>query len=221
MSVFFFHYNHLLGVQESKIEADPFDRTHQQHISQLKREVKIIRETIRKQEVVLEGAQEFLRETQTRNENYAVPRYSRRDAVPTIVNIGTLPGENSYSVPRYSRRDAVQPTVVNIGPPPGETISAYPISQISATDPEGIQGLLLQDCLNTVEKRGRDFLEIEDQASDLQGSVRFLSIFCHESLFPMYIAHLSPHKTFLHIAILLGLLAISFQDLFYLLCTLD
>lgn len=43
-----------------------------------------------------------------------------------------------------------------------------PASQLSPTDPNGIQGLFIQDSLALLEKRIRDFKEMNDRASDLE-----------------------------------------------------
>jgi hypothetical protein len=47
-----------------------------------------------------------------------------------------------------------------------------PASQLSPTDPSGVQGLLNQDSRALVDKRIRDFREINDRASDLETWVR-------------------------------------------------
>jgi len=47
-----------------------------------------------------------------------------------------------------------------------------PASQLSPTDPSGVQGLLNQDSQALVDKRIRDFREINDRASDLETWVR-------------------------------------------------
>jgi hypothetical protein len=50
------------------------------------------------------------------------------------------------------------------------------VSKLSPTDSDGIQGLLLQDSLALVDKRIRDFRQMDDLASDLENwvSERFL-----------------------------------------------
>lgn len=47
-----------------------------------------------------------------------------------------------------------------------------PATQLSPTDPNGVRGLLIQDSLALVEKRIRDFKEMNDRASDLEIWVR-------------------------------------------------
>jgi hypothetical protein len=43
-----------------------------------------------------------------------------------------------------------------------------PVTQLSPTDPNGVQGLLVQDSLASVDKRIRDFKEMKYRASDLE-----------------------------------------------------
>jgi hypothetical protein len=52
-------------------------------------------------------------------------------------------------------------------------------SQLSPTDPSGLQGLLNQDSQALVDKRLRDFREINDRASDLETWVRHTSHIIH------------------------------------------
>jgi hypothetical protein len=58
-----------------------------------------------------------------------------------------------------------------------------PVTLLSATDPNGVQGLLIHDSVALVDKRIRDFKEMKDRASDLETWVSKLSS-AHDSSRP-------------------------------------
>jgi hypothetical protein len=97
--------------------------------------------------------------------------------------------QGRYSGPYYSSRRAVEPTYYEmdenrLGGAGGNILASNydvpiaieslqsPTSQLSPTDPNGVQGLLNLESRALVDKRLRDFREINDRASDLETWVR-------------------------------------------------
>ncbi|KAI9740615.1 MAG: hypothetical protein M1834_005196 [Cirrosporium novae-zelandiae] len=135
--------------KDSKIAADPFDRGHQDSIYYLKQEIAIIQEILSQQYRVLKDAQSSLEETsgQSRSRFYSNTRqnYQNLSEEPTYsrrLENGLYSHGREYCGGTYSWKRNL-------------TLPIETLSQISPTDPQGIQGLLIQDCLSLIEKRQR------------------------------------------------------------------
>jgi hypothetical protein len=136
----------------------------------------VIGETLRQQKRILDSIQ-------------MIDRGRSTDAKVSLERV-YYEGQGRHADPHYASRRAVEPAYYELDPDgrmaraSGNThVSNYdapivieslqsPASQLSPTDPSGVQGLLTQDSQALVDKRLRDFREINDRASDLETWVR-------------------------------------------------
>ncbi|KAH8819883.1 hypothetical protein F5884DRAFT_762073 [Xylogone sp. PMI_703] len=132
-------YIEYLKSLQSDIEANPLDRGHQDRVVSLKQEISVISETLSLQRTLFNKAANRLSSLALRPDPDIPQRF--REHV-TIVN-------NTYARDPY--RD----------PPP------YSSTQPPYLDPSGSEGLILQDCRGAVEKRSREFSEMQNIALDL------------------------------------------------------
>ena len=169
------HFRHVLGVpqvigewrgtlfswlanavlQESAIESNPLDRGHQDRIVSYNQEITVIKETLAQQQNVLSQAQ-F---------GWGLSRIVTRTDPESQDAIGQFRSRPAYHGSRepsnrnaaYREDDDLRPRVAQA--PTGNDPQNQSI--------DGVQGLLLQDGLVFVEKRIREFGEMQDRASDL------------------------------------------------------
>ncbi|CZR67669.1 uncharacterized protein PAC_17568 [Phialocephala subalpina] len=189
-------YFEYLSSVESAIEANPLDRAHQDKISCLKQEISVIIETLVQQRRIINFAQPFLggqpleiedpilRTSRSRypGESYLVPAastrppyyshggtsYSRADATIGSTYRSRARQSSSYYEREDYDRDVQQsglylrPLIRPMGPP------RTPGSQLDPTDPNGVQGLLVQDSQALIDRKIQEFREIVDRATDLE-----------------------------------------------------
>jgi hypothetical protein len=131
-------------VQENDIEAHPIERAHQGKIQLLKEEISVIRGILRKQTSIFQSISS-LGENQPSHERTHHHHY---------------PSHSRYADYGYETMMALSPSK-----------SSQP--QLSPTDPEGYRELLVQECLGIVDKRDREFFQMEEKAHDLELLVSF------------------------------------------------
>ncbi|RFU26987.1 hypothetical protein B7463_g9343, partial [Scytalidium lignicola] len=131
-------YLEYLKSLQSDIEAYPLDRGHQDRLVSLKQEISVISETLSQQRSVL---------------HRAAPQLSSMGHRADI----DLPQHSRSQEPYMQRREAPPYGV----PPP------YNSLQPGILGPNGAEGLIMQDSRALLEKRVREFREMQDIASDL------------------------------------------------------
>ena len=183
--------------QEADIEGNPLDRAHQDKITLLKQEMSVITETLEKQReifatiMVFNRAQSSLQKIDGGHGRLASygPHYDRT---------------RSTREPQHSRlKSRVHPEYASkydggFQPQVAEDIiyvedrSQTPQSKLSATDPGGYRDLLVQDCFDLIDKRMRDFGEMNGKATDLETWVSPLHLFLGCCLRSLLISSLTP-----------------------------
>lgn len=164
--------------QESAVEANPLDRGHQDKLTRFKQEVFVIDQTLRQQRRIVDSSQltdysahrSIPLETHKMSFNSRERSNIHRTSPRTIQPVN----EHGYSRSRSYKRDAyydeyddddnfLQPIVIeNIGPP------RAPGSQLDPTDPSGVKDILVGDSLALIDRKMREFQEMNERASELE-----------------------------------------------------
>lgn len=125
---------------ETAVEANPLDRSHQDRITMLKQEISVIKETLSLQRSM------FTADYSGKGQLGASEGMTPRDEVGIL---NTRSRSRSYSY-RYASNNFADR------------------SRLSPIEPNGVQSLLVEDSLVLLDKRIRDFKEIEERAIDLE-----------------------------------------------------
>jgi hypothetical protein len=125
----------------------------------------VIQETLKQQRRVLDYAQPSSRETSNRSRSYSDTRRPYREP-PDEIHYSRRHTRIDYDENDHDRRN--EETYISTHEAPVTVSSEARASQLSPTDPQGVQGLLLQDSVSFIDKRIQDFREIFEQASDLE-----------------------------------------------------
>lgn len=162
------------------MENNPFDRGHQDKISCLKEEIAVILDNLILQGRIVTDPQLFNQPVETRSSPIVVRQTLAADyeIAPMSFHshasshhhysssqVGPLQGTVYPSRYRssYRNEDAGRPTNVaqhEKSRPPG--------TQIDPTDPDGVQGLLIQETQALVDRKIRGFQQMLDRASELE-----------------------------------------------------
>jgi hypothetical protein len=155
------------------MEAHPLDRGHQDKVTLLKQEISVIRGTLMQQRRIIDSSQppgQGHSSVQRKYEYEDAPYQPSRFPAEAVINHYD---PKSYVSARY-----------NDDPFMADDELQSPASQLSPTDPFGVQGLLALDGTLLIDKRMRDFKEMNDRASDLETWVSLpLSLFFHLTCF--------------------------------------
>jgi hypothetical protein len=137
---------------------------------------------------------------------YVEPRFISRQVEPRYSSNTRLrePYTSSYLVPRepsyYDRRPTVsyerRPSHYYGSPTPHEAVSPRPTpgSQIDPTDPSGIGGVLIQDSYALIDRKMREFYEMNNRASELEAWVCF-ALYVPFLYCPICVLTLDPNRT--------------------------
>jgi hypothetical protein len=135
------YWEYLRGL-ESKIEADPLDRDHQNNMTLLKYEISIVQETLAQQQQNLWSLSPGLLSTPIKHDG-GITYTSRFHSPPNII----------------------------------AQIDERSQPELSPIDPDGLQGMLVQDSGAHLDKRLREFEEMHYRISQLERWVRVPHIF--------------------------------------------
>ncbi|KAF4628859.1 hypothetical protein G7Y89_g9299 [Cudoniella acicularis] len=188
-------YFEYLSSLEAAVETNPLDRGHQDKISCFKQEISVILETLEQQRRIVNFAQpasasrtvEFVTSTQKRPQPYLMPSdpyesrkeaYSSRPFVSKNKETSSYRDRSAYNQGSAYRdlhtqestyyENDVQRQHVPFYRASGPSIASATGSQIDPTDPNGIQGLLMQDNQALVDSKIREFQEMNIRASELE-----------------------------------------------------
>lgn len=123
---------------ETNVEANPLDRSHQDRITMLKQEISVIKETL------------SLQRNMFTTDHLGNGRLGASEVMTPRDEVGILNTRSKSRSYRYASNNSA-----------GR-------SRLSPIEPNGVQSLLVQDSLVLLDKRIRDFKEIEERAIDLE-----------------------------------------------------
>lgn len=145
----------LTRLQESAIETNPLDRGHQDKITSFKQEISVIVETLQEQQKILDFAQPNPGGMARSSDIFR----SSTEPRPYLTN------EPSYLVPAVDSRSRTRSRSRTI------PRAGTPGRQLDATDPNGVLGLLMQDSQALIDRKIREFQEMNTRASELEAWV--------------------------------------------------
>lgn len=153
-------------LQEANIDDNPLDREHQDTLTRLKRELSVIRETCRQQLCAFQ----FIYELSRGRKSISLKEINMEDESRSKGRSVFEEDYRGHSTTQATRHSSSRTATGYVGV--GKINMTQISSSLSPTDPDGHRGLIVSECRAFVQKRLRDFDEMDQRVDDLKQEVR-------------------------------------------------